>query len=61
MAIDNVHIYNNTTALPDEVLAHRLGLIPIKVDPRSFVQRDPGKLYFTYMLKNRMCIMQVSK
>ncbi|GFU05078.1 DNA-directed RNA polymerases I and III subunit RPAC1 [Trichonephila clavipes] len=39
MAIDKVHIYNNTTVIPDEVLAHRLGLIPIKVDPRLFVSK----------------------
>ncbi|GFS67858.1 DNA-directed RNA polymerases I and III subunit RPAC1 [Nephila pilipes] len=39
MAVDKVHIYNNTTVIPDEVLAHRIGLIPIKVDPRLFVSK----------------------
>ena len=36
MAIDKVMIFNNTSIIQDEVLAHRLGLIPIKVDPRLF-------------------------
>ncbi|XAR56809.1 DNA-directed RNA polymerase [Bertholletia excelsa] len=36
MAIEKVLIANNTSVVQDEVLAHRLGLIPIKVDPRLF-------------------------
>lgn len=36
MAIEKVYIVNNTSIIQDEVLAHRLGLIPIKVDPRLF-------------------------
>ncbi|BFZ07020.1 hypothetical protein BsWGS_10059 [Bradybaena similaris] len=36
MAIDSVHIFNNTSVVQDEVLAHRLGLLPIKADPRLF-------------------------
>uniref|UniRef100_A0A7N0U229 DNA-directed RNA polymerases I and III subunit RPAC1 n=1 Tax=Kalanchoe fedtschenkoi TaxID=63787 RepID=A0A7N0U229_KALFE len=36
MAIDKVFIANNTSVIPDEVLSHRLGLIPIQVDPRLF-------------------------
>ena len=36
MAIEKVKIYNNTSLLQDEVLAHRLGLIPLKADPRLF-------------------------
>jgi len=36
MAIETVAIWNNTSILQDEVLAHRLGLIPIKADPRLF-------------------------
>lgn len=34
VAIEKVHVYNNTTLFQDEFLAHRLGLIPIKVDPK---------------------------
>ncbi|KAF8413518.1 hypothetical protein HHK36_001508 [Tetracentron sinense] len=36
MAIEKVLIANNMSVVQDEVLAHRLGLIPIKVDPRLF-------------------------
>lgn len=36
MAIEKVLIANNTSVIQDEVLAHRLGLIPIIVDPRLF-------------------------
>ncbi|XP_055376014.1 DNA-directed RNA polymerases I and III subunit RPAC1 [Condylostylus longicornis] len=36
MAIEKVYIFNNTSIIQDEVLAHRLGLIPLKADPRLF-------------------------
>jgi DNA-directed RNA polymerase subunit D len=32
LAIDDVRIYDNTSAFFDEMLAHRLGLIPVKTD-----------------------------
>ena len=32
LAIDNVIIYDNTSALFDEIISHRLGLIPIPTD-----------------------------
>lgn len=35
-AIEKVLIANNTSMVPDEVLAQRLGLIPIEADPRLF-------------------------
>jgi len=36
MAIEKVHMYQNTSIMQDEVLAHRLGLIPLNADPRLF-------------------------
>ncbi len=36
MAIEKVYINNNTSVIQDEVLAHRLGLIPLKADPTKF-------------------------
>ncbi|XP_012231639.1 DNA-directed RNA polymerases I and III subunit RPAC1 [Linepithema humile] len=36
MAIEQVYIVNNTSLLQDEVLAHRLGLIPLQADARLF-------------------------
>ncbi len=43
MAIEKVFIYNNTSIIQDEILSHRLGLVPIKADPRLFEYRNPGK------------------
>lgn len=40
MAIEKVHLYQNTSIMQDEVLAHRLGLIPLKADPRRFAWRS---------------------
>jgi len=36
MAISNVFVMNNTSIVVDEVLAHRLGLVPILADPTKF-------------------------
>ncbi|XP_053568732.1 DNA-directed RNA polymerases I and III subunit RPAC1 isoform X2 [Bombina bombina] len=40
MAVEKVFVYNNTSIIQDEILAHRLGLIPIRVDPRLFEYRS---------------------
>jgi DNA-directed RNA polymerase subunit D len=40
LAIDDVRIYDNTSALFDEMLAHRLGLIPIRTDSENYVPRE---------------------
>ncbi|XP_071516429.1 DNA-directed RNA polymerases I and III subunit RPAC1 isoform X2 [Panulirus ornatus] len=40
MAIEKVYMYNNTSIVQDEVLAHRLGLVPLKADPRYFEFRN---------------------
>mmetsp|Transcript_36991 Transcript_36991/g.80029 ORF Transcript_36991/g.80029 Transcript_36991/m.80029 type:complete len:292 (-) Transcript_36991:6-881(-) len=39
MAIEHVFFLNNTSTIPDEVVAHRLGLIPIAADPSMFSYR----------------------
>jgi DNA-directed RNA polymerase I and III subunit RPAC1 len=36
MAIEDVWMYDNTSVMQDEVLSHRLGLIPIKADPDRY-------------------------
>jgi len=40
MAIDDIEILKNSSALFDEVLAHRLGLIPFKTDLKSYTSID---------------------
>ena len=41
MAIENVYLFNNTSVIQDEVLGHRIGLIPLKVDPTHFEFMGP--------------------
>jgi DNA-directed RNA polymerase I and III subunit RPAC1 len=41
MAIETVIINQNTSVIPDEVLAHRLGLIPILADANDFIEKKP--------------------
>lgn len=42
VAIEHVYISRNTSILQDEVLAHRLGLVPLNVDPRQFEELKTG-------------------
>ncbi|KAK6023682.1 RNA polymerase Rpb3/Rpb11 dimerization domain protein, partial [Ostertagia ostertagi] len=37
MAIEKIYLYQNTSVIQDEVLCHRIGLLPLKVDPRKFL------------------------
>jgi DNA-directed RNA polymerase alpha subunit len=64
MAIEKVFLYNNTSVIPDEVLAHRLGLIPLKADPRLFEYRQDGKnaLLINLCLGTSLlsCVIQIS-
>lgn len=40
VAIETVQIYQNTGVIQDEVLAHRLGLIPMSIDPNAIEFRN---------------------
>ena len=40
LAIEDVRIYDNTSAFFDEMLAHRLGLIPIKTDLSTYSTKE---------------------
>jgi len=39
LAIEDIRIYDNTSVLFDEILAHRLGLIPLKTDLSQYKPR----------------------
>lgn len=55
MAIEKVHIYQNTSYILDEILAHRLGLIPLKADPRQFKMKEDGRYSFLFL--NDICVV----
>jgi DNA-directed RNA polymerase I and III subunit RPAC1 len=45
MAIEIVNIYQNTSIIPDEVLCHRLGLIPILANANDFEYKKENEEY----------------
>ncbi|KAL4554677.1 hypothetical protein LXL04_037279 [Taraxacum kok-saghyz] len=60
MAIEKVLVANSSSVVQDEVLAHRLGLIPIIVDPRLFdymsendIPNEKNSIVFKLHVKNK--------
>ena len=43
VAIETIYIEDNTSVVQDEVLSHRIGLIPLLVDPAKLEQYKPGE------------------
>jgi len=43
VAIETIHIWQNTGVVQDEVLAHRLGLIPFHINPDDLDMRAPSE------------------
>ena len=43
LAVQDVNVYENTSVMFDEMLAHRLGLIPLQTD-KSYAKGDKVKL-----------------
>ncbi len=57
LAIEDVTFYDNTSALFDETIAHRLALVPLKTDPSTLnlvgqVDEETGDA--TYMVRYRL-------
>lgn len=42
IAIDTVVIHENTSIIADEIFSHRLGLVPMNIDPRLFEYHEEG-------------------
>ena len=43
VALEHIYMYNNTSLIHDEVLAHRLGLVPLNIDARLFEPIEEGE------------------
>jgi len=43
IAIEHIYVWNNTSVIQDEVLSHRLGLVPLNVNPRLLNMREAGE------------------
>ncbi len=44
LAIEDVHIYENNGVMPDEMLTHRLAMVPMKMDTKKYREGDIVKL-----------------
>src|SRR3989344_3451312 len=51
LAIDEIEFIKNQTPLYDEILAHRIGLIPIKTDLRAYSLKEEATGKATTELK----------
>lgn len=65
MAIETVFVVNNTSVIPDEILSHRMGLVPIMADPRKFEysekNSDPTDANTIVMELRKKCEANVDK
>jgi DNA-directed RNA polymerases I and III subunit RPAC1 len=62
IAIDKAVLYQNTSIMHDEVLCHRLGLIPILADPELFNYKAPSEEFNeTNSLKFRLHVQCTRK
>lgn len=46
IAIEDVYVWNNTSIIADEVLSHRLGLVPLNIDP-ALLDTKEGMYYYS--------------
>ena len=63
MALHKVLMYQNTSVLPDEVLIHRIGLMPLKVDYREHFaeKKEDDDLNETNSLKFKLSVKCTKK
>jgi len=54
MAIESVYIKNNTSVIQDEVLAHRIGLIPLRADPNEFIFPQESHTHLDTLVSYKM-------
>ncbi|KAJ7611611.1 DNA-directed RNA polymerase [Roridomyces roridus] len=40
ICIEHVYVYNNTSVIVDEILAQRIGLIPLNIDPKKMEMKE---------------------
>lgn len=46
VCIEHVYVWNNTSVIADEILAHRLGLVPLNTDPALvYMKNGTASLY----------------
>lgn len=60
MAIDQIRIWQNTSVIVDEVLANRIGLIPISADPHAFEYRRTGPDTHSKMTPQNIAVFTLS-
>lgn len=48
LCIEGVYVWNNTSVVQDEVLASRLGLVPLNVNPELFQMKEGVSSWFLY-------------
>lgn len=53
VAIEDVYVYSNTSIVQDEVLSHRLGLVPLNIEPKFVKMKAPGELKFARLRLGR--------
>ncbi|OAF70571.1 DNA-directed RNA polymerases I and III subunit RPAC1, partial [Intoshia linei] len=69
MAVDEVHMIKNDSVIPDEVLAHRFGMVPFDIDPRAFFTKSSDKFHnndnetvkFRIEIKNNFTTKEIEK
>lgn len=57
MAIDSIYIESNTSVFPDELLAHRLGLVPIQIIDKPLSELTEFTFTLDVKCEDTMCII----